>query len=716
MFLAGRSEPNRHAGARGSPRATAADLAIVAAFAVVAWWLGAGYVREARHTNRLPDVTGFEQQTFGSAVMAVCGRGLITPVLPLVAEPGTPPGHRPLMEFLTQRREALSCADVPRDVPVVGLEAMQRASRYLILLCELPWATASPSWAAFDHLLGAMFALTIVLAYLTCRALMCRVAAAVVTGLFLISPLHLANLVDVRDYAKAPFFLATLLVIALLVIERRRAPVVLALAAAGGFVTGFGFGIRTDVAVNLLLVVTAAVALVPGRLADSWKIRIASGLVAVAAFAAAAAPIIASHETASNAAHWALLGYGRDFDGALGIAPAPYETGYFYDDSYVASIVDAYHARTTRSAAAISVGMPAYAEASRQYYTLVLTTFPADALLRCWAAVIQVVRMPFTAADQFPPGLAPGAIAALAAGRSLLLRPFALVAVPLFALVLLSVSMASVRLASAMFVVAATMGGYPAIQFQTRHFFHLEIIPLCVLGMVAAVAWRVIREPRGAAAVALRQSLTAASVVRGSAFAGAIVLVAMGPLTVLRAYQQRTATELLEHYEGSPLVPIRIESTAVAPDSVRIAGADDVLGRRPAGTAVQSAQVAVDITGDDCVSAVVPVTFRYRPTIAGFDYSRTLDVPVPPAGSRARVFFPVLETGASAAEPHRFSFQGIDVRTGDSRCIAHIGRLAQIDALPLIVPAVLPAGWHDLPLHQTLRRVERPAIPDGAHD
>jgi hypothetical protein len=670
------------------------DGVIAATLFVIGVLIGTSFVGSMRQMGRLGDVTGLEQQLFGAAVMNVCGRGVVTPLLPMAVAVDTPPTQRPLVEFLTQRREAVVCAEIPRDIPTAAIGGMQSASPYLLRVVEIPWRIGGPTWPAFDRLLGVLFAASIVLAYAFCRVASGPLASAFVAGAYMLSPLHLGNLGNVRDYSKTPFFIATLVIALLLVVRPRRPLSAIALSAAGGALAGAGLGLRTDIALNLVFVLLAAVVFLPGSIRGTWHVRAASACVALVAFGATAAPVLKSPSSSSNLWHWAILGYARISDEALGVDPGPYETGYFYDDSYVASIVDAYHERTTAATHPISVDMPEYTVASRAYYRSLLTTFPADALLRAEAALIRILGLPY-APVAIPSDVLPAIATAAIRVRTRLLAVLSPLAIPLFVFVIAVVGTESVRLAAAITVTVVLLGMYPSLQFQVRHYFHLELVPLAIFGFVLGL-------PRS------RLRLSYAAARRVLLVVAMLAAAFMTPLLALRAYQQRTATRLLDSYERAPIVEAALEPSPADNGSVRLVRAAAVLPPDDGRRFMRSEQIMVETRGDGCKPATLPITFKYA---GPFDYSRTVSVPIDRLTS-SRVFFTVYATGARSLPPHHFVFEGIEVPATDTSCVARIGRFAEPDGFPLLIPAVLPSDWRGLPLHQTLRMLERPAIPN----
>jgi hypothetical protein len=688
-----------------------ADAIIAALFLIFGFAIGSSYVGAARRASVLPETPGFNQRVFGAALMTACGRGVTTPVVPMVAAESTPAGDRPLIDFLAERRESLSCAEIPDDVPVDGLDGMQQASRYLLLLATTAWKLTGPTWVGIDRLLGLMCGLSIALAYLICRVTMPRVVAASVAILLLISPLHLANVPDLRDYSKAPFFLVSLLVVALIVVRPRRTAVVIGLSAAAGAALGFGFGVRTDIVVNLVVVLVAVVGFLPGPLAETWKVRLASALVCLLAFTAVAWPIFNSRESGSNLWHWALLGYAHDWDNALGVAPGPYEPSYFYSDSYVATAVDAYWSRVTHSPVHMSVGVPQYAEASRGYYSQILRTFPSDALLRGWASVIKILELPYSGLQSIPRGVLPDLLwRAIAMTQAVLVRGGGL-GVVLFAVVVLCVSARSIRLATLIVGLVALLGAYPAIQFQRRHIFHLEFLSLWVLGFAVSSVLAAMSRRATAHPVATYSPL-ASGVWRPVVFAAAVVTLVLLPLTVLRAYQQGKATSLLATYNDARIDAIDMAPEPIGNGLVRVASDRASLDRSRSPRSMFSDMLVAEVSSNGCPVDRSSLTFRYRAKTPSVDFTRTYDVDVPPTGQSTKVYFPVYETGPASPDSESLSFGGVEVPASELGCLKRVSRFSEPDGFPLLVPAVLPSDWRQMPLHQTLRGWERDPLHD----
>ena len=184
----------------------------------------------------------FYQQEFGPAVMAACGFGYVNPA----AE--TRPA---LADFLNRTADAVSCGEV-QSLATQPLTSMQRAFRYLIMTVGATWRVGGEvAWSALTPLYGSLYGVTVVLAFAIFRQGMGRMLSALASTALMVSTLHLHNIPHLRDYAKAPFVLALVLVAIRLVLVEVTTWRTLALAALAGGLTGVGIGFRNDLLVAI---------------------------------------------------------------------------------------------------------------------------------------------------------------------------------------------------------------------------------------------------------------------------------------------------------------------------------------------------------------------------------------------------------------------------------------------------------------------------------
>src|SRR5262249_49345812 len=145
----------------------------------------------------------FYQTYFEPAVMVACGKGF------LIAQ------HQPpaLRAFLFQETDRFSCDQLPRDLKV-GTEGLyQRPWRYLMTAVAITWKVVGISWWRFAPLFGLLSGATTVLRYAVARLVGARIAAMACAAAMCLSTTQLTNLPNLRDYAKAPFPVALVLIL-----------------------------------------------------------------------------------------------------------------------------------------------------------------------------------------------------------------------------------------------------------------------------------------------------------------------------------------------------------------------------------------------------------------------------------------------------------------------------------------------------------------------
>jgi hypothetical protein len=292
--------------------------------------------------------------------------------------------------------------------------------------------------------------------------------------------------------------------------------------------------------------------------------------------------------------------------------------------------------------------------------------------------------------------------------RNRVLDPLSRAGVPLFAIVVLAAAVRDLRVAAATFATVVVLAGYPAVQFHERHFFHLELLSLLMLGVICSSVAVWFRDRSSAVASRTGSGRARAAAARIALVILAVAAIVAVPLALLRAYQQRTAAALLTSYEQARVIPVPLSGEPAADGNVRIADAAAVLPAYTHARSMRSEQLVVETANDACSADRVTVIFKYAGMPASLDYSRTFDVPVVRARAGTRLFFTVYHSGASSPPPHRFVFTGIEVPASQRACIGRVARFAEPDSFPLLIPAILVPGWRALPLHQTLNRLEQP--------
>ncbi|HUK34305.1 MAG TPA: hypothetical protein VLV86_10360, partial [Vicinamibacterales bacterium] len=309
------------------------DVVVCATLAVVAVITGAAYLGAARRAA-LPFL--FYQAEFGPAVMEACGLGFVNPS----ADPLSPLGR-----FLDQQTSRLDCAELGTIVQRGPFTRLQFSMRYLLLCSAWVWKITGIRWQALD-VIGAVFiAATVALVYLFYRLLLPAWLSAGLALIWLTSPVHLYSLTSLRDYAKAPFFVLTVLVVATIVLRPLTSPRLIGISAFLGAALGVGFGFRTDVALNLAPFAVALMLLEASGVVRRVGTRAAAFVVCCAMFIVCARPAFKAYEGGHGLWHVSLLGLMDPFDEPLRISPSIYSFGNAYSDHLIETTVSSYASR-----------------------------------------------------------------------------------------------------------------------------------------------------------------------------------------------------------------------------------------------------------------------------------------------------------------------------------------------------------------------------------
>jgi hypothetical protein len=649
-------------------------------------FVGIRYVQAFRAAGERP---GFYQEAFGPAVMQACGRGFVNPA------PRAIPSLDP---FLATTSEAFDCRVVPQSFNTLGLTSMQETHRYLLTASAGCWRVLGVRWSALDLLAGGLFASTAVALYLACRVVAGRILAAVLTVLAIISPVQLGNLPHIRDYSKAPFFVATAAGLAWLM-SPRPVPAILAIAVAVGALSGIGIGFRTDVLLYLLPFLAGLLVCSPEDQASKWRVRAAAFALCVGACVVVAWPVLRAYSSGQNIWHVALLGLTTPYDDQahLGIRRSLYEFGDQYLDQYVHSVVNNYWDRVHH--ASISDGAM-YAAASGEYYRRLFLTFPADFVTRAWAAVLKSFELPVdsTAVRIVPAGITGEWLRSVFWARWRLFSWLQPLALP--TLVVLAVGLSTRRRLAAACLLGfiALSAGITSLQFQGRHNFQIELFVYWIFaaagGWLTAVLSK--QKERSAGGSQDGHSRMLRAVIFAVSFGAAVLL----PLIVLRAYQRRTVSALLTHYEEAPAAPVEIlESAAHGVVSLRMPSL-------ATSSAASSTQMIVTTLDTRACRDSVDLTFRYAndlPDMAVFTRVMHVDTHTFAPGT-TKVLFPVYFTNIQW-EGH-VSFVGLEVPETQRNCIRSVSRFSDPEKLSLLLTTFLPADWRTLPLYQRIDSLE----------
>lgn len=623
----------------------------------------------------------FYQGNFEPAVMMACGRGFVASIN----------GNLPveLLDFLQLRRNDFSCAALDDALPQ-GQVTWNATWFYLYAATAGVWKLAGISWTALDGLVALFGAIVSIVTYGLFRVVAGPVVSIAVTLLLLISPANLAQLLSLRDYSKAPFVLAAILLLVWLVtatLDWRR---ILAVAAAYGAVVGLGYGFRGDLAVMLPFGLFAALFLLPGQIWMNKGRNVAAAAMMLTTFTLFAWPALTGLTQGGGCQfHYALLGLTRPLANELGMAQPTYQFGAHFLDTFVDLKTGDYAGRVL-GLGVPNLCAPDYDVASGALFRDIALTLPADLVAHAYGSVLMVLK----AGLAIPAMLQPA-------------PPFGLLTVPSFAyrvinavtqpiasfgllITVLAIAMAwrrSVRLGITLTIFVLFLTGYPAIEFEHRHWFHLRFIPWWAAAFVLGELKQ--SGVRGWDRAAARRALI------GSV---GVVLALLTALTLIRVVQTARVSALITEYLAAPTaaVPFTVGETAIAVQWTPIDYA--VAPNHRASDLLVVTLDPASCSGDGPLT----VTTKYAVDAPSHDMGTATVVARPrPSDTPTRLFIPVFWQAFHDLTYMRFS--GLEVGGAPQTCIKNVERVTNGGAIPLWIEAVVSADWADHRLYQTIR-------------
>jgi hypothetical protein len=603
----------------------------------------------------------YYQNYFEPAVMIGCARGFV------VARPQVPE----MVPFLWRQADRFSCDAIPANAPLGTDDMFQQGSwRYLMLAVGYTWRLFGVSWIALGPLFAALFGGSVAAVYAIFRLGMGPVLAVLGAIALSVSELHLKYLFSLRDYAKAPFALVLMFLLGLLVVRRVTSKGVLTIAALYGAVLAVGYGFRTDFTADIPPFLIALALFLDGGVRRHLRLKAAAGALCIATFLVVAWPVISTLDQSRPGCQWhvVLMGFAKQFDVPLGVGAAPYEVSREYLDEWAYTNVTSYAGRVQPGLGHIPYCELPYGAATRRYLLDVVTRMPADVIVRAYASVLRIAELPFAPVpghedENGPP---PDLDAGHGVGLIVVIAATALV------------SAADMRLGLFLVFFLMYFAGMPAIQFDHRHFFHLEFITWWATGFLIQSAFADVGPLMRSAAT---RAIALRSAVRSACTLTACFIVLVVVLWAARAYQQPGMRSLLNEYVTASREPIPLAQVLSSVPAIRVSPHTDP----------ETADfIAVDLNGSLC-GPHAAVAFRYeegprRP------YGRSFDVP---AGARAagltEIFMPIYD-----------GFRRIELSDAPPGCVDGVYRIRDARKFPLLLEATLTPGWRRMPLFQRL--------------
>lgn len=657
--------------ARG-PR-LALESVIVVLLVVAGFWYGRF---AALHASAPPDY-----HYLSPAISVAAGLGFEEP---------RPADGSPLAEFIAGRAATVT-HEQAAATPVGPPNQFHYSARYLINVVGYWWRIAGISWAGIANVAGGLHALTVIGSYGLLRLLV-PWPFAIVGALWMgTSTLLLALVPHVRDYSKGAFIVCALPLVVMLALRELRGWRLPAVAAATGAVIGLGLGFKMDVAIMVPTAIAGIVMFRGGRPWSELGPKAVATVVLLVALVVASAPVLFKLSGGgSNAIHVVLLGYSEGFDNSLGINASTYGFLPFYSDAYVARVVQAHSGLEPW----LHYPSSEYDRAGQLLWFDLMRHFPADVFARALAAANAVMNLCFTNRDpSFLTSPAPAQEAFVAVyGWLNRWNGLGVVVAGLFVSVAAWHSFRSGALAVFLLLVLA---GYPSLQFESRHYFHTQIVPVVA---ILVLAWAVVAGLMGA----LGKRVAAAAAPKGDArarsgftqvLAATVLAVALTavPLLALRAYQSGHLASEFTRYLATR-AQLQTASVGEPAGSTLVTWSQE--GPKASAPITLRADHYVVEFQDDGSREPINVGVRYDATTAEHDYSRVLSIR-PVAGAN-RVGFTALNVAGQS------EFAGIEVGAASLRRLTGVYRVSSLGPAGLPLDVRLPADWSDRTLFQRL--------------
>ena len=608
----------------------------------------------------------FYERYFGAAVMSACGRGFQHPPVSKIPE---------LYDFLYQETDTFSCDDLPVDLTYRPPSGQQILHHYLHRSIALYWSIAGVSWSGLQPLLGFFFGLVVSTSYCLFRLGMGRLLSFAGAMIFL--PLHLTFLPTLRDYAKTPFFLILLLVMGLLVKKRLTRPIFYALSAMAGVVLGVGLGFRSDLLICIPIVLLTIFFFTQQNERTTLRVKALSATLFLGCLAIFYGPVFVRDSHYNNNAHVVIQGLTNKFTDGLAVESSLYEWAHIYSDSWPNFQIRAHHFLYQKHEEPLRYLSKEYNRAGIRFLLMTLLDFPADMLLRAYAAIAKITTIPLVWAG-----------------------------------VLLVASVRDRRSSLFLLLIIVYFSGYPALQFSERHLFHMKIVPLWMTGFVAHHMFQFANRTLQTI-LANFSSETFVKIGRGHrawlsdsarylcACAILSSVAVLAPLYLLRWYQHHHVGYLLGSYSEADLEELDITGKPLSEnlsmiDSLKISQLTQLPTARDAE--LRAGYMVAIFSRDRCLKEKLVVSLRYEPG-AQHDFSRTVELDFQ-RHKKIKIFTPIYSTTPSGLGGTKF--EGIEISDDSVSCLTNLYMVRNLDRFPPILYVELPDDWREHKRYQTL--------------
>lgn len=665
------------------------DLVLCCTLFFAGYSTGEIYLKSMKGLPRM--FPGRHTQWFHPVVLLACGRGYVR------ITKSFPPK---LSEFLEGKSDVFSCEDLPAKDKLVTTSpnSFDRHHTYLMMLIAFVWRISGViTWSGLIPLLSFMFGISIAASYGIFRLGMGRVLSVSGATLLAFSGMHLSNLIYLRDFSKEPFFLVFIFILVVLVTQRLVNPKkLLLISAALGAVIGIGFGFRHDTFILIPLFIITVLFFLPGSVKCHINIKIAAiALFATTFCIVGYKPLKVTSSSVDTRArfHPTLLGLNTRITKNLGLNNSLYDFGNIYSDSYISVVAHSYSEVFFEDKDYSRRGTTDYNEKEGRYLMGIVKNFPADILVRTYAAPLSVLDLPF----KYNHFKHPEFIKKIKPLRYVdqALQFFKGKGVFLSVLAVFVISLSNLRIGIFLFFLILYLGGYTVVQFTGRHHFHLEFLSLWTLGFLLqkVIGFFVAlthSSSRDSVFQTISKPLESLAAIRKplAVFTLAISMFIM-LLFLLRIYQTKNVQNMIQTISSMETEKFELENAPNDNPKKSI-----VMGRILNNTKSNMTQyIVVEIGGEQCDTRDKPIGLRLKGTLYPH---RDWTIPVPDKGETIKVFSPLY---------YRRKANTIQVTISKKHrdCLLSVSRIKSFENLPFLLNFTMPSDWKSYPLYQTFK-------------
>ncbi len=628
--------------------------------------------------RNLGNQPAFYQLVFEPAVNFACGKGF--------AIYNTP--NESLYQFLHLETNHFDCKKLPQ-YPAEVSQFVQKSWFYLLGSVGLIWKLTGVSWTSVDGFVAVLFAITITLCYGIFRLGMGPVLATPLTLLICASPLNNSFLPFLRDYGKVPFILAIFFILGLLVKIPIKKYGLLILASLCGVLIGIGYGFRPDLLITIPPVILTILFLIPGGTFANLPWKILASIIMLLTFYIVALPILSSNlHMGSGTFHFPLLGLMKSFDLNLGIIPSIYEFGHQYNDALVDTMVNSYGFQYLHLNS-IGYCTKNYDIASGSLYMQIIKSFPADMLTRGYASATQILNLGFK--SQPMAILLPDDFLVLMYQKSRPILGMLKGCGILFAFIVpFLTTLFQLRIGIFLILFLSYFTFYPAIQFDPRHFLHLEFISLWMIGYLIYHSFKLTYSCYNKNFSETKIFTSRDVFLKKLKATGMVSLVFLGVgfmvIMLAQTIQRKNIKKLINTYETAEKQVIVKSITEESNESTLI-----TFDSSPNITQInipRSEMLLIEVLGDYCPHKEINFTLEYSfdPKYPAHNLANKITITTPPFGEKAFVYIP-------AYQSQHFKPKGISTPTTQTTCIKNIYTVKNLEHYPLWLTLKLPYNY-----------------------